>query len=171
MVVITGLDVIFPREGIGGSHINSLFYSPSNVIFLEEQPPPGLSVAKILGLFEIPQVLMICYYGYRVFHASEVMAPLFQGLDNSKQFSVVDVVVSFGGRKGGGMISTRVKVSVRVLLHEYSSGSSEGGISHDKERLGSIQHFDHWCRQECFLELDECLVLLFSPVEGYPLLG
>ena len=114
---------------------------------------------------------MIRYYGYQVFCAHEVVVPLFQGLDDRKEFSIVDVVVSFSRRKGGGMISTGVKVSIRVLLHEYSSGSSEGGISHDKEWLGSIQHFDHWCRQERFLELDECLVLLCSPVEGYPFLG
>ena len=102
-------------------------------------------MAKILGLFEIPQVLMICYYGYRVFHACEVVAPLFQGLDDSEEFPVVDVVVSFSRREGGRMVSTRVKVPVRILLHEYPSGGSEGGISHDKEQFGSIWHFDYWC--------------------------
>ena len=103
-------------------------------------------MAKILGLFEIPQVLMIRYYSYWVFHAREVVAPLFQSLDDSEEFSVIDVVVSFSGREGGGMISTGVKVSVRILLYEYSSGGSERGISHDKEQLGGIRHFDYWSR-------------------------
>ena len=33
-VVITGVDFIFPREGICGSHIDSSLYSPSDVVFL-----------------------------------------------------------------------------------------------------------------------------------------
>ena len=103
-------------------------------------------MAKILGLFEIPQVLMICYDSYQVFRACEVVAPLFQGLDDSEEFPVVDVVVSFSRREGGRMVSTRVKVPVSILLHEYSPRGREGGISHYKERFGSIWHFDYRCR-------------------------
>ena len=87
---------------------------------------------------------MICYYGHRVFHAREIMVPLFQGLDDSEEFSVVNVIVSFGGGKGSRMICAGMEVTVGVLLHEYSSGGGEGGISHDEERFGCIRHFDHW---------------------------
>ena len=86
---------------------------------------------------------MICYYGHQVFGASEIVAPLLQGLDDSEEFSVVNVIVSFSGGEGGRMISTRMKVSVGILLHEYSSGGSERGIGHDKEGFGRIRHFDH----------------------------
>ena len=128
-------------------------------------------MTKILGLFEISQILMIRYHGYRVFCASEVMAPFFQGLDDCKEFSIIDIVVSFSRREGGRTISTRVEVSVKVLLHEYSSRGSERGISHDKEQFGSVRHSDHWCRQEHFFELDEHIVLFLSPIEKYPLLS
>ena len=63
-VIIASFNFILSRKGISRSHINSPFDAPSNVILLEEQPPSGLSVAKILGLFEISQVLVIGYYGY-----------------------------------------------------------------------------------------------------------
>ena len=102
-------------------------------------------MTKILGLFEIPQVLVVCNYCYRMFHTSEVVTPFLQGLDDSKELSIVDGIVLFGRRKGGRMVSTGVKVSVGVFLHEYPSGGSEGGVSHNKEWLGCIQHFDHWC--------------------------
>ena len=51
---------------------------------------------------------MIRYYGYWMFCTGEVMAPLFQGLDDGEEFSVIYVVVSFGGSEGGGVVSTGV---------------------------------------------------------------
>ena len=60
---------------------------------------------------------MIRYYSYWVFSTGEVMAPLFQSLDDSKEFSVIYVVVSFGRSEGGGVVSAGVQVSVGVLLH------------------------------------------------------
>ena len=86
---------------------------------------------------------MIRYYGYWMFHTREVVTPLLQGLDDSEEFSVVDVIVSFGGGESGRVVSAWVKVSVGVLLHEYSPGGSKGSISHDEKWLGSVQHLDH----------------------------
>ena len=63
-VIIASFNFILSRESISRSHINSLFDAASNVVLLEKQPPSGLSVAEILGLFEISQVLVIGYYGY-----------------------------------------------------------------------------------------------------------
>ena len=75
-VIITSLDVILPRKSISGSHVYSSFYAPSDVVFLEEQPPPGLPAAEILGLFEVSQVLVIHYYGHQVFGSSKIVLPL-----------------------------------------------------------------------------------------------
>ena len=77
LIIVAGFDVILSRKSISGSHVNSSFHAPSNVVFLEEQPPSGLLAAKILGLFEVPQVLVISYYGYRVFCAGEIVSPFF----------------------------------------------------------------------------------------------
>ena len=38
-----------------------------------------------------------------------------------EEFSVIDVVVSFGGGEGFREIGTGVEVAVGVLLHEHSS--------------------------------------------------
>ena len=69
------------------------------------------------------------------------------------------------------MVGTGMEISMRIFLHEYLSQGGEGGIHHDKERFGSIRHFDHRSGKEHLFEFDECPVLLFSPVEGDPFLG
>ena len=69
-------NIILSRESIGRSHVNSLFYPSPNIIFLAEQPPSGLPVAEILGLFEISQILVVHYYGYRMLSTSEIVVPL-----------------------------------------------------------------------------------------------
>ena len=61
------------------------------------------------------------------------------------------------------MIGTRMEVPIGVSLHKYSFGSSEGGISHDEEWFGGVQHFDHGGREESFLEFDECDILFLFP--------
>ena len=68
------------------------------------------------------------------------------------------------------MVGTGMEVSVGVFLHQHTSRSCEGGISHDEERLGSVRHLDHWGGQESLFELDEGIVLVLSPVKIYPLL-
>ena len=112
-----------------------------------------------------------CNHHYRVFGSSEVVVPFLESLDEGEELPTIDVVVLLGRRKGGRVVSTRMEVPVGVFLHEYSSGGSKGGIGHDEKWLGGVQHFDHWCRQESFLEFNESIVLFFPPVEGYPLHG
>ena len=74
-------------------------------------------------------------------------------------------------REGGRVIGIRVKVSVGVLLHEYSSSSHEQGIGHDKEWFGGIWYFDHQGQKEYFFEFDEHIILFLFPGEGCSLLG
>ena len=100
---------------------------------------------------------------YRMFHSGKVVSPFLEHLDDSQEFSVIDVVVLFSGGEGGGMVGAGVKVSVGVLLHEYPSSGCEGGISHDIEQFRGIQHFDYWGGEENFLEFDKHVVLFLSP--------
>ena len=106
-----------------------------------------------------------------MFSSSKKVAPLLQGLDDHKEFSVIDVVVSFCWGESGRLISTGMEIPVGILLHEYSSHSSERCVGHDKEQFSGIQHLDYGGREECFLEFDKCVDLLFSPREGSPLFG
>ena len=117
----------------------------------------------MLGLFEVSKVLVICDDHHWIFHSCEVVSPFLECLDDCQEFSVIDVIVPFSRGKGGRIVSTGVKVSVGVLLHEYSSSGSEGGIGHDIEQFRSVQHFDYQGREEYFFELDKCVVLFLSP--------
>ena len=94
---------------------------------------------------------MICDYDHWMFCSSEVIAPFLQGLDDSKEFPVVNVVVLFCQGEGGRMIGTGVEIPIGVPLHEYSSSGSERDVSHDEEQLGGIQHLDYRSKEECFL--------------------
>ena len=58
---------------------------------------------------------MIHYSYHQMFSSGEVMMPFLQGLDDSKELSIIDGIVLIGGRKGGRMVSTGVKVSVGVF--------------------------------------------------------
>ena len=112
---------------------------------------------------------MVSDYHHWMFCSHKIVLPLFQCLNNSEKLSVVDIVVSFCGREGSGMVGARMEVSIGIPLHEYSSRGGKRGICHDKQQFGSVWHFDHQGGQECLLEFDKGIVLFFSPVEGYPL--
>ena len=117
----------------------------------------------ILELFEISQVLMVRDHHDWMFSSCEVMLPFLQGLDDSEEFSIIDVIVLFCGGEGGRMVGTRMEISIRVLLYKYTSRGCKGGIHHDKERFGCVRHFDYWGREECFFESYECVVLFLPP--------
>jgi hypothetical protein len=61
------------------------------------------------------------------------MSPFLQGIDDSEQFSVVDVIVPFRRTQRFGQIRTRMQVPIGVLLHQYSPDRGERGVRHDKE--------------------------------------
>ena len=69
------------------------------------------------------------------------------------------------------MISTGVKLSIGILLHEYSPSGHERGVGHDKERSGGIWHANYQGGEEYFLELDEGVILFPFPVKGDSFLG
>ena len=71
--------------------------------------------------------------------ASKVLLPFIQSQNDSKEFLVIDIIVSFGRCKGFGEVSTGVMVSIVISLHEYSSSSEEGGVSHNSEGMGDIR--------------------------------
>ena len=105
----------------------------------------GLAVCEVSWLFEISQIFVVHCDSYWMFHSSEIMSPFLEGLDNSEKFPIIDVIVLLSWGKGGRMVSARIKVSVGILLHEYPSGGSEGGVSHDEERFRDVWHLDYWC--------------------------
>ena len=70
--------------------------------------------------------------------ASKVLLPLVQSQDNSKEFLVINIIVSFSWCEGFGEVSTGVMVSIVISLHKYCSSSKEGDICHNDEGTGDI---------------------------------
>ena len=61
--------------------------------------PTCLAAVKHLGLTEIGQVLVVGEDLYWEGGTMEIMAPGLQGANDCKEFSVIDVVIAFGGRE------------------------------------------------------------------------
>ena len=66
----------------------------------EVDEPAGLAAIKRLRLAEIGKVFVVGKDLYREGGTMEIMAPRFQGANDGEEFSVIDIVVPFGGRKG-----------------------------------------------------------------------
>ena len=60
---------------------------------------------------------MIGEESYWVTHALEIVAPMIQGVDNSKEFSIIDVVITLGCGECLREICARMKVTIVILLH------------------------------------------------------
>ena len=65
----------------------------------EVNEPASLSAIEQLRLAEVGEVLMVRKNLYWEGRAMKVVMPGFQGADDCEEFSVVDVIVSFGRRE------------------------------------------------------------------------
>ena len=57
-------------------------------------------VVERLGLAKVGKVLVIGEDLYWEGGAMQIVAPGFQGVDDSEEFTIIDIVVSFGGGEG-----------------------------------------------------------------------
>ena len=60
-----------------------------------------------------------------------VQFPFIKCEDDSKEFPIIDVIISLCRDKHFGEVSTRMHVAIDIVLQEDGSGSEERGISHD----------------------------------------
>ena len=74
----------------------------------------------------------------------EVMAPMIQGMNNGKEFLIIDVIVLFCRGERLREIRTGMKISVIVFLHEDSSTGKERSVGHDNEGTMNIWEVNHW---------------------------
>ena len=58
---------------------------------------------------------MIHYYYHQMFSSGEVMMPFLQGLDDSKELPIIDVVVSFCWGEGCRMVGTWMEIPIGVF--------------------------------------------------------
>ena len=81
-----------------------------------------------------------------------------------EELSVIDVIISLGGREGLGEVSAGVKISVGVLLHKYPAGRGKGGVGHDEKWLGMVGKRKYWLFQECLLYFCKGDFVVYGPL-------
>ena len=98
------------------------------VVAGEVEIPAGLSAIELLGFPEEGEVLMVGEDVDGVRGAFEIVAPGFEGADDTKKFAIVDLVVAFGGVEGLGEVCAGMPVAIGVALAKDSTGGEFGCI-------------------------------------------
>ena len=86
---------------------------------------------QFAGVFDIQVVFVISDNGDRMRGTLGILFPLFECKDDSKEFLIVDIIVSFSRNKGFGKVCARVRITVSVILEEYCASCKEGSIGHN----------------------------------------
>jgi len=83
-----------PGQSIGFVK-STRFVNDGKVELGKEEGPTGLSLRELLFDMEVGEIVMVCpdFKGLRV--ALKVMAKKFKGIDDSKEFLIMDIVVLF----------------------------------------------------------------------------
>ena len=95
IVVGMGQEVRAAGEGIRARKEFSRDVDHCQVEVSEVNEPVSLSVIEVLGGAEVSEILVVGEDLDRERRSVEVVSPRFQGTDDSEEFSVIDVVVSF----------------------------------------------------------------------------
>ena len=99
----------------------------------------GLATGEILCGTEVEEVFVVGEDNDRVWVPFEVVMPGFQGPDDGKEFSIIDLVILFCGIEGLGEISTRMAGAILICLEEDCSSSCERGIGCKGKLAGRIR--------------------------------
>ena len=86
---------------------------------------------EFVRVLDIREVFVVSDDGNGVWSALEILFPFREDEDNSKEFPVIDVRVAFSWGEHLGEVSTRIEITICVLLHKDSSGSEKESIRHD----------------------------------------
>ena len=84
---------------------------PDEIKVLKKKGPASLPSREFARVFQIGQVLVIGEDRDRVRSPLQVLFPLCKSEDNSKEFPIINVIVSLRQGEGFGEISAWVKVS------------------------------------------------------------
>ena len=112
----------------------------------EVNQPPHLAAVEHLGLAEIREVLVISEDLNWKGGAMEVVSPRLQGMDDSEEFAVVDVIISFCRGERLGEVGAWVPVPIGIGLEKDgtrcvfrsigSNGKGGGKIRKMEDRFG-----------------------------------
>ena len=81
-------------KGIGRPHSRTRDMNKVKIKILEKHHPACLAARQFLRLAEVHKILVIGEESDRVTGALEVVVPVVQGMDDSKQLAIIDVIIS-----------------------------------------------------------------------------
>ena len=88
---------------------------------IEINEPSCLTMVECLGLLEINEVFVISEDLHWEGRTMEIVSPIFQGMDDGEEFSVIDIVVLFCRGEQLGKIGAWMPFSVGVGLEKDGS--------------------------------------------------
>ena len=110
--------------------------------------PADLLMIEGMGGAEVSEIFMVSEDLYKERGPVKVVSPGLQGMDDGKEFSVIDVIVSFCQGERFGEVGTGVPLAVPVGLQKDGAGSILGGVGGDGEGCGEVQEVKDWFQQE-----------------------
>ena len=137
--VLSGVEVIPPRESISRPHVSPWGDSPNEIKVLKKKRPASLSAGEFARVFEVGQILVIGEDRNWVRSPLQVLFPFNKGEDNSEELPIIYVIIVFSQGEGLGKVGTGVKVHSLIRLHQDSTSSQEGGICHESEGASDIR--------------------------------
>ena len=131
--IVRGEEVGLAREGIGTSKKFTRDVDHFQVKVSKVDEPARLAAIERLGLVEIGKVLVVSEDLHWEGGAMKIVAPGFQGTDNSKEFSVVDIVVPLSRGEGLREVGAWVPIAIGVSLEEDGARRMLRGIRGDRK--------------------------------------
>ena len=98
--VIRGEEVGSAGEGVGASEKFSGYMDHLEVKVSKVNEPSCLAAVECLGLAKVGEVFVVGEDLYGKRGTMEVMVPGLQGADDSKEFAIIDIIVTLGRREG-----------------------------------------------------------------------
>ena len=92
--------------------------------------PAGGSPVKVSWGFPVLEVGVISENGKRVLSPTQVVSPMGECFHHGEQLSFVDVIVTFGGGEGGGVVGNRVELGFSLFVQWHISLTSFLGEHH-----------------------------------------
>ena len=138
-IIQGSINGVMAREGVSWDHFGIREDFPDDIKVLEKQGPVSLASRQFAGVFDIGEVFVVGDDGDEMGGSLDVLFPFLQCENDGKEFTIVDVIVSFSGNEGLGEIGTWVWVAIEIVLKKDGSGSKEGSIGHNGKGTGYIR--------------------------------
>ena len=97
--------------------------------------PTCLTAAKLLRVFEVREVLVICQDSERMGSAFEIVMPFLEGADDGEKLTVINIVVAFGIVERMRHKGDRVPVTICILLAKDCAGREFRGVGFELKWL------------------------------------